>query len=189
MASWQYGRVPTFDAREAECLVHTFKDGLLSAVAHDLELKVGRFSVAIDDAGAVDARFDARSLEVVGARVDGRLAPSVLSPRDRRTIESNLKDDVLASARHPEIRWRAPAARRTGAGWQLDGRLTLVGRERPIPVAIHEEGERLVATARIHQPDFGIRPFTALLGTLRVRADVEIRLTVPRRVVGDMVPQ
>ena len=42
----------------------------------------------------------------------------------------------------------------------------------------YHEG-RLVAEVRLHQPDFGITPYRALLGALRVRADVLVSLSIP----------
>ena len=48
-----------FDATSAECLVFTYKEGLLSALAHDLEIRVPGFEVDVDDATlAVRARAD-----------------------------------------------------------------------------------------------------------------------------------
>ncbi len=35
------------------------------------------------------------------------------------------------------------------------------------------------AEVRLQQPDFGIRPYRAMLGTLRVQPDVLIRMSVP----------
>ena len=32
--------MPKYDENQAECLIYTFKDGLLSKVAHDLKIKV-----------------------------------------------------------------------------------------------------------------------------------------------------
>ncbi|MEZ4248058.1 MAG: hypothetical protein R3B99_07445 [Polyangiales bacterium] len=40
----------TFDATRAECSVFTYKDGLLSKIAHDLRVKVERFEVKVDGA-------------------------------------------------------------------------------------------------------------------------------------------
>ena len=33
--------------------------------------------------------------------------------------------------------------------------------------------------ASVHQPDFGIRPYSAMLGTLRGQADVSVRVVLP----------
>ena len=111
----------------------------------------------------------------------------MLSKNDRKTIEQNIAHDVLEPRRFPEIRFVAPAAARSGGGFRAEGRLALHGRERPVSVAIADEGETVIARARLHQPDFDIRPYRALLGTLRIRPDVEVRLTVPRRLVDAIV--
>jgi hypothetical protein len=37
-----------------------------------------------------------------------------------------------------------------------------------------------VAEVKIHQPDFGIKPYTAALGALKVKPDVLVRVSVPR---------
>jgi hypothetical protein len=48
-----------------------------------------------------------------------------------------------------------------------------------VRVQVHQDVSHYIAEARIHQPDFGIRPYTALLGTLRVQPDVMVRVVVP----------
>jgi polyisoprenoid-binding protein YceI len=159
--------VIALDASQAECIVFTYKEGLLSPIAHDLEIRVTRFSLEIDPAApSVRGRFDARSLQVI--------SPASLSSRDRRTIEGHIVDDVLGAEKYPEIVFTS----RSVDGNRIRGELALHGRNREIDVTTHKEGDRLVAEARIHQPDFGIKPFTAMLGTLKIRADVAIRLTV-----------
>jgi hypothetical protein len=37
-----------------------------------------------------------------------------------------------------------------------------------------------VAEIKLHQPDFGIKPFTAALGALKVKPDVVVRVSVPK---------
>ena len=37
-----------FDQQSATCQVFTYKEGLLSAVGHDLKINVGRFTVDVD---------------------------------------------------------------------------------------------------------------------------------------------
>jgi len=84
------------DAATAECLVYTFREGLLSAVGHDLCLRVERFAVEITgDASApsILARFDAASLRVTGD----------VSPADARKIEGHAAGDVLAARKFPTI--------------------------------------------------------------------------------------
>ena len=42
--------MPRSTQDDARCTVYTFKEGLLSAIAHDLEIAVERFSIEWDDA-------------------------------------------------------------------------------------------------------------------------------------------
>jgi len=169
-----------FDASTAACLIFTYREGLLSAVAHDLQIRVQSFAVTLDDdAWRLDARFDPRSLRVVGVMRDGRVHPDELRAGDVRTIEQTIVDEVLEADRHPEVRFTSTAAVARGDELAVDGALTLHGETRPLTVPVRREAGGWVAEVRLHQPDFGIRPYRAMLGTLRVRADVLVRLAMP----------
>lgn len=164
----------------ATCEVLTFRAGALSAVGHDLLLRVTAFELAIDAAGvAVSARLDPASLRVEGALRGGRLAPGALSPADVREIEASIASTVLRPARFPEIRFASTEVRRRPDGFAVRGALTLAGVTRPLELAARRAAGRLVAEVTLSQPDFGIRPFSAMLGALRVRPDVLVRVSVP----------
>jgi polyisoprenoid-binding protein YceI len=172
--------MPHYDSSSAECLVFTFKEGLLSAVAHDLKLRVTRFSLEVDaNAGSVSGRFQTDSLEVVCARKEGRDDPGALRDRDRREIEKNIVNDVLHAKRHPEARFESSSVEPRGDGYQVRGTLTLHGTSRELSLDVRREGDRLVTEVPLHQPDFGIKPYRAAMGTLRVQPDVRVRLSVP----------
>jgi len=172
--------VAQWTARDAQCFVLTFKEGVLSAIAHDLKLAVGSFTIDAEDAThALDARFDARSLRVVCAMRDGREAHEVLSEKDKREIERNIEKDVLDTRRHAEVRFRSTAVRAEGDGFVVEGDLALCGRTRRTTARVMRAGDRYETRVRLHQPDFDIKPYRAMLGALRVQADVEIVLSVP----------
>jgi polyisoprenoid-binding protein YceI len=158
-----------YDASTAECLVYTFREGLLSAVGHDLCLRVERFTVDVGSDEVV-ARFDAGSL-----RATGNVAPG-----DARKIERNAAEDVLAARRFPTIELRSTRVTVDGERARIEGNLTLHGVTRPLVVDAVADGSHWRAEVRLDQRDFGIKPFTAMLGTLRVRADVLVRIRVPR---------
>ena len=170
----------SFDASTAECLIFTYKAGLLSGVAHDLKLRVERFEIAVDDQG-IHARFDASSLRVVCAQVGGKDDPRPLSERDRREIEATIAREVLDARTHPAIDFRSSTVAATGAPaeMQIDGTLSIRGRERSLSLLARREGDRAVIETVIHQPDFGIRPYTAMLGALRIKPDVAVTVTAP----------
>ena len=161
------------DAATAECLVYTFREGLLSAVGHDLCLRVERFGVEITgDASApsILARFDAASLRVTGD----------VSPADARKIEGHAAGDVLAARKFPTIELRSTRVVRDGERARVEANLTLHGATRPIAFDAVADASDWRAEVRLDQRDFGIKPFTAMLGALRVRPDVLVRVRVPR---------
>lgn len=169
-----------FDASSAECLVFTCKEGLLSAVAHDLKLRVNKFVITVDEqTRAIEARFDAASLRVVCTMRGGTEWAAGLSAANKREIETNIARDVLAVHSFPEIVFVSTAVQEKTRVYVIKGTLDLHGTQRAITVQARKEGQRYVAEAQLHQPDFGIRPYTALLGTLKVQPDVTVRVSVP----------
>jgi polyisoprenoid-binding protein YceI len=155
----------------AACRVFTFKEGLLSAVAHDLELVVGRFSISWDEATSlIDARFDASSLEVK--------LPGSLSAADRAQIEATLKEEILQVRRHPEIQFAARRVRREPGGYRVEGALELRGARQSLSTFIRERDHRLECEVEIDQRQFGITPYRAAWGTLRVKPKIRVVVTV-----------
>ena len=70
-------------------------------------------------------------------------------------------------------------------GWKLQpqkevrtvqGELELHGSRRPIRLVVRRAGEELELEHRIHQPDFGVTPYKAMMGALKVKSDVVVRL-------------
>lgn len=169
------------DASSAECLVFTYREGLLSAVAHDLRIRVTGFSIELDEAArTIRARADAASLRVECALRDGAELPGALSDANRKEIEASIAGSVLDAARHPEIRFSSSRVDERPDGFDVEGALELHGQSRTVRVQIRRAGERDVAELTVHQPDFGIKPYSAMLGALRVRADVLVRVSAPR---------
>lgn len=169
-----------FDESSADCFVFTYKEGLLSAIAHDLKIKVTRFQIDVDErARTVEGRFDATSLRVVCALQKGKESKGTLSAEQKREIEGNIVRDVLAAAQYPEVRYVSTSVAGDDDELHVKGQLSLHGKRKTVRVLVRKERGHHVATAQIHQPDFGIRPYSALLGTLKVKADVEVRIVVP----------
>lgn len=160
-----------------ECRLYTFREGALSAVGHDLALRATRWRVELDrDARRVIATVESPSVEVICARRDGADDHGALSAGDRAKIAATARSEVLRSERFPEVRFEgrwegdAPAS--------VDGTLTLLGATQPLTVRVRREGDRAVCEATVHQPGWGITPYRAMLGALRVRADVRVVWTL-----------
>lgn len=170
--------MPRFDSSNSSCRVYVRRSGVLSAVGHDLEIAVTRYRLDIEwsPSPRVEAEFAADSLRVTSA-VDGRVPrPGALSARDRATIDRHIADDVLAAARHPAIVFRSTAVEPRGSGFQVRGRLGLHGVERDVAFAVERTGDRWSAEVALNQPDFGIKPFRAFAGALKIEAQVQVRV-------------
>jgi len=174
------GSLIHLDPASVQCWIFTYKEGLLSVVAHDLKIRVTKFSIDVDETTrAITAQFDATSLRVVCAMEDGKEAPGSLSAANKREIEANIASDVLQAEKFPTVRFTSTSVQETGESYVVKGKLALHGHERQVPVQVRREGRHYIAEARLHQPDFAIRPYTALFGTLKVQAHVSVRVVVP----------
>jgi polyisoprenoid-binding protein YceI len=172
--------MPSYDANNAECVIFTFKEGLLSPVAHDLRLRVGQFWIEVDAANSgVVARFDTNSLSVDAPMKDGVENPNALSAADKAKIAGQVREHVLHSAQHPEAKFRGSAVIvRADGGYDIQGELSLHGVSKSLAAQTRVVAGRQRLELTLHQPDFGITPYRAMLGTLKIRADVLIRVTV-----------
>ena len=176
------GKEPRFHQDNADVLVFTFKEGLLSAVAHDLKIRVTRFAIHIDEeTKGIEATFDPQSLRVVTAMKDGGEAHGAMSDSDRSKIEENIQDDVLHPRKFQQIRFVSTSVEEDpqGTGYRVRGRLTLHGETRDVAFTSRSDGEGQVAEVKIHQPDFGIKPYSAMLGTLKIKPELLVRVALP----------
>ncbi|MCS6899682.1 MAG: YceI family protein [Myxococcales bacterium] len=169
-----------FNASNATCLIYTFKEGMLSAMAHDLKLRVERFEIVAEglESGSptqVTAHFETASIRVVCAMKDGTENPTALSESDRKKIEQTILEDVLPPKRAREVHFRSTRLE----GDRIEGLLSLNGVERPLVVQARREAGRATVEVEVNQPDFSIKPYTAALGALRIRPRVRVLLSVP----------
>lgn len=167
--------------------VRTYREGFGAKVGHDLVLEVTRWSATVSVSGAdvtassFTATADSESIRVSSGT--GGVKP--LSDKDKDDIHKNMRDKVLNAGKHPQITARSTAIRPTAGGFAVEGELSIVGTTRPFSLELSKvtsaQGDRLTGTLSIVQSDFGIKPFSALLGALKVRdaLDVDIDVAVP----------
>jgi len=170
----------TYDATTAECLVYSYKDGLLSKIAHDLKHRVTEFALRVDERlRVIEAELDARSLRVECVMKDGVESDAGLSPSDKEKIEAQIVEEVLHANAHPRIRFASVAIEPCREGLRIQGMLQLNNVSRPVSVLARRVGGHYEAAVTLHQPDFGIKPFSAMMGTLKIKPDVLVRMVVP----------
>jgi YceI-like domain len=169
----------TFDQSSAVCNVYTFKEGLLSAFGHDLCLNVTSFVIEIaDDASFINARFDAGSLRAGCAVVKG-IQRDILKESEKKEIEHNIFYDVLVAHTFTEILLSSTSVLREDSGYAVNGRLALHGRTREISFTVRKDGSNCSADIWLHLPDFGIKPFSAPFGIMKIKPDILVRLILP----------
>ena len=172
--------MPQYDASTAECLVFSYKDGLLSKIAHDLKHRATRFAIAVDECtGAIRAEIDARSLRVECVMREGREMPHGLNDADKKKIEGQIIEDVLHADHHPLITFQSTWVDPTPEGIKIDGVLELNDCARPVSTIARRIDNQYVADLTLHQPDFNITPYSAMMGALKIKANVVVRMVIP----------
>jgi polyisoprenoid-binding protein YceI len=154
----------------------TFRDGLAATAGHDLIIEVPRWSgeLTVGDGlipASLELRIEVGSMTVLTG--SGGVKP--LTDRDRREIAVTARK-VLGADRHPQAMFTADSFQpESGGGWLVSGQLTINGQTRPVRVQVAKTAEgQYRATASVVQSQFGIKPYTAFLGALRVRDSVDI---------------
>jgi hypothetical protein len=129
---------------------------------------VTRWSATLDD-GAAELTADARSLRVRGG--SGGISP--LGDEEKAGIAQTIDEEVLKGT---AIVFRSTSVRREGEQIAVAGELELAGARRPLELALRDAGGRLTGSAQIKQTDWGMKPYSALFGTLKVADSVEISI-------------
>jgi polyisoprenoid-binding protein YceI len=142
---------------------------------HDLIIEVGEWnaSVEVGDDGtptAVSLEADPSSLKVL----EGHRGVKPLTDSDRNEIRSNIDEKVLRG--HP-IRFTSRSVEHTDGRLVVHGELTIAGTTRPasFQLALDENG-RVSGTLPVTQSEWGIKPYRAFMGALKVRDTVDIVL-------------
>lgn len=157
--------------------VFTYKEGLLSRVAHDLRLHVEPRGVDVErSAEQVRAEIDASALVVDGAMRAAQLDAGALDGRDRQKIVDTMRREILATQRFPKIRFTGNAVARGDRELVIEGELELAGVRRPLSFTATRADRRLRARVTLRPSIWGIQPYKALAGAIRLQDRVTVDL-------------
>ncbi|HEY9305751.1 MAG TPA: YceI family protein [Mycobacterium sp.] len=170
----------TIDASDGELLVHTDVAGRASKMGHRLTIAMRRWQARVSWSDGVPAsaqlRVDVDSLDVLGG--DGGLTP--LSGPEKILVRSNALRQ-LGAGRYPEIRFDADSIDHSNDVYRLSGTLRIHGKTRPHVIDLRTEdlGDvwRLSTEAVVRQSGFGVKPYSLLMGSLKVADDVTVSFT------------
>lgn len=160
--------------------VHTGVAGRAAKAGHALTIGVTDWSATAAFEGphpvALSLRAALGSLEIISG--EGGLKP--LSDKDKRTVKSTALD-VLSAAAHPEATFVSRSVTARPDGYTVAGDLVLAGVGAAVVVELRVSRADGIATldalVPVRHTQFGLKPYTGLMGTLRVRDDVEVRLS------------
>jgi polyisoprenoid-binding protein YceI len=141
---------------------------MASSFGHDATLRVTSLSLDVGEDDGITADFDPGSL---------RLTDDI-SDSNRRDIERNA-EKVLEPRKYSKIQFRSVSVTREGDRAQIEGDLTLHGVTNRISLEARDDGARWNAKIILDQRQFGIKPFSAMLGALKIKPEVEVNISVP----------
>jgi polyisoprenoid-binding protein YceI len=180
-----------FSTDRGRIVLHTFRAGLASQAGHDLTIEAARWSgeLTVNEdltPAGLQVRIDMGSLLVR----DGTGGIKPLTDRDKREIGVTTRK-VLAADRNPEATFDATAFEPAASGGGvISGTFTLAGATRPLRLQVSETGPGTYrATTSVRQTDYGIKPYTAFLGSLKVRDAVDVEVDVDLAEAADQAGQ
>jgi hypothetical protein len=159
----------------ASLRVETKRGGAAAKAGHDLviEVRSWRATLVIGDDPAGNSLVlsaDSGSMEVI----EGTGGIMALTDADRVEIKKTLEDEVLKPG---EIEFKSTgfAAREDGGLLEVKGELSMNGKRHPVgfELSLGRDGE-ITGRATVKQSDWGIKPYSGLFGTLKVRDEVEV---------------
>jgi YceI-like protein len=159
----------SFGPENARLTVRTKRTGAASKAGHDLLIEVTSWSATLDpDADpAMTLTVDSRSLRVI----EGTGGIQALDEDDKAGIQQTIDDEVLEGT---PIEFRSTRLE-PGDPIRVEGELELHGERRPIAFELSSGGDgRLSGAAVVRQSDWGMKPYSALFGTLKVADEVEV---------------
>jgi polyisoprenoid-binding protein YceI len=160
-----------FGPSNATLSVQTRRGGAAAKAGHDLLLHVtaweGTLTIGDDGApAAAELVADATSLRVQ----EGTGGMKALDDADKANIHQTIDDEVL---QRRDIAYRSIAI----DGSRVEGELTLGDRARALALDLEvTEDGAVSARATVTQSEWGMKPYSALFGTLKVLDEVEVSL-------------
>ena len=176
-----------FGAERGRITLLTTRDGLAATAGHDLTIELTQWSAELEVADdlaptGLTVRADMNSLVVR----EGRGGVKPLTDRDRREIAVTARK-LLRADRFPAVTFTAAQFDRDAAGGgTMAGTLSLAGTDRPLRLTVTRkngaESDGLSgayhASAALRQTEFGLKPYSAFLGALKVSDQVRLEIDV-----------
>lgn len=175
------------DPSDGQLLVHTGVAGRAAKMGHRLTIAMTAWRATVrwsgDEPIEAELAADVDSLQVL----KGAGGVKALSAPEKALARSNALK-VLNAERFPQIRFWAGDIEKSKDGYLLTGTLEIHGvvKERAIDLRVADSGEkwRLSVEADVIQSEFDIKPYSMLLGSMKVVDCVTVSFTAERAKKG-----
>lgn len=176
-------RVSTLDASDGRLLIETGVTGRAARMGHRLTIAMTTWRAGVHwsdgEPTEADLTVEVDSLEVL--RGEGGLTP--LSGPEKTLARSNAVK-LLDADRFPLIRFQASDIEKSGDGYRLLGTLDIHGvtRDCAIDLRVEDLGDawRMSCRADVRQSEFGIKPYSMLMGSMKVVDTVTVSFSGER---------
>jgi polyisoprenoid-binding protein YceI len=168
-----------FGPESGTLTVRTKKGGAAAKAGHDLEMQVTRWSARLElsDEPSASLTADSNSFEVI----EGTGGVQPLGADEKAAIPQTIDQEVLKGT-PIEFQSTRVAVDRGGHSVEVEGELELMGQRHPVRFMLNVGFDgRLSGATRVKQTEWGIEPYTALFGTLKVADDVEVEMRASTR--------
>ncbi|GLW63810.1 hypothetical protein Arub01_20540 [Actinomadura rubrobrunea] len=167
-----------FGPDDGRLLIMTSRSGLGRRAGHDLTIEATRWRGTAVVGGSAEESSVEVAVDVSGLLVrEGTGGVLPLSDADREQIAGNLRQ-ILRAAEHPEITFRSTGVTGTPERFTVEGELTIAGRTEPLTVTARADGDRVKGEATVTQTRWGIKPYSAFFGALKLADDVRVSFDV-----------
>jgi polyisoprenoid-binding protein YceI len=152
--------------------IHVGKAGLFSGFGHTHTVVAPVQRAEIDPAKM--------SATIVVLTKDMRVVDKDISEKDRAQIQGDmLGPKVLDAQQFPEIVFRSSKVEAAGPQqYRVSGTLELHGIRKELSFNVAGGPEHYTGTTRLKQTDFGIQPFSAGGGTVKVKNELELEFDI-----------
>lgn len=173
----------TLGPADGELLLRTGVAGRAARMGHRLTIAMTRWRATVGWVGpepvTAELMVETDSFDVL--RGEGGVKG--LSGMEKAQVRSHALKSLSAS-RFPEIRYTADTVERGGDGYRLTGILQIRGtsRDHVIDLRTEDLGDawRMSAESTVRQSDYGIKPYSVLMGSVQVADDVVLSFSALR---------
>jgi polyisoprenoid-binding protein YceI len=170
----------TLGPESGQLLIKTSRTGLGAKAGHDLTIEVTRWQAQVT-AGSADVARSSVSVEVDAGSFEVREGTGGVKPltdADRAEIKKTIREKILRTGQHPTITFRSTQVTGTPESFSIDGDLTITGTTQPVTVHGRLTDDRVQGSAAVVQTRWGIRPYTAFLGALKLSDEVTVEFSI-----------